>query len=100
MANDNVTPIDRRCRPRNYARTRPVDNVVVPIRHRVASPVKKDPFPPDAAQALALLEKAKILLDGLVERGEVGEGTSLDSTRWYLDDAIGMLRPFEEGDDD
>lgn len=54
------------------------------------------PWPPDAVRALALLEEAQRLLEGLVERGEVEEGSCPDTARAYLDDTIGMLRPFED----
>lgn len=57
---------------------------------------RNDPRPPDAARALALLGEAQRLLDGLVERGEVEEGSCPDTARAYLDDAIGMLRPLED----
>ena len=55
-----------------------------------------DPRPPDSMSALALLEEAQRLLDGLVERGEVEIGTCPDLTRPHLADAIDMLTPFGE----
>jgi hypothetical protein len=52
--------------------------------------------PADCEKALALLVEARALLEGLVERGDVEEGSPPDFTRWYLDDAIGMLMPEDE----
>ena len=67
-----------------------MDNVI-PIRPK-APPTR----PTDCEKALALLVEARALLEGLVERGEVEEGSPPDATRWYLDDAIGMLRPDDD----
>jgi hypothetical protein len=44
-------------------------------------------------RALALLQEAQSILDALVEQGEVEPGSPPDATRWYLEDAIGMLSP-------
>jgi hypothetical protein len=42
------------------------------------------------------MKEAQSLLDDLVERGQVELGSCPDTTRSYLDDAIGMLTPFED----
>ena len=63
---------------------------VVPIRRR----------PLECERALALMEEARDLLDRLVESGRVELGSCPDTTRAYLDDAIGMLTPNDEKVDD
>lgn len=52
--------------------------------------------PPDCERALALMEEARDLLEGLWERGEISDGSPPAETVFYLDNAIGMLRPFED----
>ena len=59
--------------------------------------IRREPTrPADCERALALLKEAQGLLVGLVERGEVEEGSPPDATLYYLDDAIGMLTPEED----
>jgi hypothetical protein len=62
---------------------------VVPIR-------RTETRPPDCERALALLEEARGLLVALVDSGEVEEGSPPEATLWYPDDAIGMLKPFDD----
>ena len=57
---------------------------------------RKTTRPPDCERALALLEEARSLLEGLVESGQVEEGSPPAETLFYLDNAIGMLEPDEE----
>ena len=60
-------------------------------------PIRREPTrPPDCEKALALMEEARGLLDRLVETGRVELGSCPDTTRGYLDDAIGMLSPEED----
>lgn len=49
--------------------------------------------PAECERALALLEEARELLEGIVDRGLVQAGSPPDVTLGYLDDAIGMLSP-------
>jgi hypothetical protein len=67
------------------------DNVI-PFRNKPTRPA-------DCERALALLEEARKLLVDLVDSGQVERGSPPDMTLWYLDDAIGMLKPFEDGDE-
>ena len=60
-------------------------------------PIRREPTrPADCEKALALMEEARGLLDHLVETGRVEPGSCPDTTRGYLDDAIGMLTPEED----
>jgi len=43
-----------------------------------------------------MLKGAQALLMGLVESGQVEEGSPPDATLHYLDDATGMLTPEED----
>ena len=54
---------------------------------------RKATRPPECEKALALMHEARDILDRLVETGRVELGSCPDSTRGYLDDAIGMLEP-------
>jgi hypothetical protein len=62
---------------------------VIPIRRKATRP-------PECERALALLIEAQGLLEGLVERGEVPEGSPPEATLWDLNSAIGMLSPDED----
>jgi len=56
-------------------------------------PHLRDPRPPGCDRALALMKEALGILDGLVESGQVEEGSCAAETRESLDNAIGMLEP-------
>jgi hypothetical protein len=90
MATINVTL------PHNSREALLVEGAHAPPMSNVTPIRRKAPRPPDCNRALALLEEAGGLLDGLVESGQVEEGSPPDMTRWYLDDAIGMLTENEE----
>jgi hypothetical protein len=60
---------------------------------KVISIRRIDPRPPEAVRALALMVEALSLLDGLVESGQVEEGSCPAEARDSLDNAIGMLKP-------
>ena len=62
---------------------------VIPIRARE----ERDPRPPGCDKALALMREAYAILDGLVESGQVEQGTCPALTLESLDNAIGMLEP-------
>jgi hypothetical protein len=61
------------------------------------TPIRRKPTrPADCEKALALMKEALDILDHLVEAGRVELGSCPDSTRDYLDNAIGMLKPDED----
>lgn len=63
---------------------------------KVISIRPKPTRPADCEKALALMQQARSLLQGLAESGQVEEGSPPQVTVDYLDNAIGMLSPDEE----
>lgn len=47
---------------------------------------------------MALLVKARDLLEGLADTGRIEPGSPPECTLGYIDDAIGMLSPFDDDD--
>lgn len=62
----------------------------------VVSIHRNNPRPKDCDRALALMQEAQRLLEGLVERYEVPSGSPPEATLDYLGQAIGMLAPEED----
>jgi hypothetical protein len=63
---------------------------VVPIRRNMTRP-------PDCEKALALLKQASNILERLADSGQLEEGSPPAETIFYLDNAIGMLEPDDDG---